>query len=105
MGQQPATTRCDTCEGTGKTHIHLNYSSGRSGWKWVDCLMCDGSGTVSPEKQLQIKAGRRLRDRRKETYRSLRDEAIRLGIGFMELSQAENGRLPLTRVVEIEAMK
>jgi hypothetical protein len=37
-------------------------------------------------------------------FRSLRDEAARLGLSPTELSQAEAGRLPLERIEEIEAM-
>lgn len=97
---------CPSCDGRGKSYAHLDYGGKRGGeWKWVNCLTCGGSGTITPETLCAIEVGRRLRERRKAApYRTQREQGLRLGISAAELSQAEAGRLPLTRIREIEAM-
>jgi hypothetical protein len=98
---------CPWCQGRKQKYLHLNYGPGKGGeWKWVDCYGCDGAGELTGDRRLAVEAGQRLMARRRAAVpkRMVMEEARRLGLDDVELSNAEMGRLPLLRIQEIEAM-
>lgn len=98
-GDADDTMDCPLCKGhktmtVGTSHGYLN----------VSCWQCDGKGALTNER-LHLPervVGRRLRQRRGERGLSLLDVARRIGVGVVELSDAERGMLPLKRTLEIE---
>jgi hypothetical protein len=97
MAEQPVT--CPDCAGRGHHTVHqYGVFDGRTGGRWIEeeCLLCAGFGTVAASlaalRTARLAEGERLQADRKARGLSLRDEARRLGITPMELSDREHGR-------------
>lgn len=59
----------------------------------MNCSDCDGFGKITEEHMQRITAGRKLRDDRMARDMSLKEEATRLGISVVQLSNLEHGRV------------
>lgn len=96
---------CPQCNGKKQSYVHLNYGGGRGDWKWVNCWLCDGAGTITSETQEAVAYGDRIRVERKARLRCLRDEATDLGCTALELSNVENGRADRALRDKIEGLR
>ncbi len=85
---------CPHCNGTKQNFVHVSYSDGTGGWKWVECHTCNGVGEITAEHMERIAEGKRMREDRRARHMSLQAEAERLGITVVELSHRELGRMP-----------
>ncbi len=82
---------CPRCEGGGKT-----VAIACPGYRRVElrCDACSGSGTIDEQRRAQLDEAERRREARIAAGRSLRDEATRLGVSPVQLSDMEWGRAP-----------
>jgi DNA-binding transcriptional regulator YiaG len=64
----------------------------------IACNFCKGEGQVSSEAAERWRKGRALRDARVKQHISQREEAIRLGITWIQLNDIEHGRLSLEQI-------
>jgi hypothetical protein len=85
-------TRCRQCDGHGQFLAFVTRKGGHCGMEHVPCSPCGGSGKLSAEDVTRIEEGRRRRDDRVARGLSLREEARRLGISAVQLSDLERGR-------------
>lgn len=85
---------CPDCDGQKRLYAHLNRGSGGSGFEWIDCFRCKGSGEVPGEQAVWIFEGVKLRTERIALGRSIREQAKRLGISPVDLSEIERGMRP-----------
>lgn len=86
---------CPECHGDRKVSgvMHVNSGAGRAEWlrfQGVQCVECDGSGEISEARAEEILAGQTRRLDRIERGLSLREEARRLGMTALELSDLES---------------
>lgn len=94
----PAVT-CPNCLGKGYTFAHVRgIRDGKTFSEFRDlvCSTCFGDKVITADHQARITKGERRREDRKARGLSLREEAKRLGISPVELSDIENGRVPET---------
>jgi methylphosphotriester-DNA--protein-cysteine methyltransferase len=82
---------CPGCHGRGQAFMFATHADGRCSAGYQDCLRCKGKGRVPEEQRAWIEDGARIRDARIAAGRSLRQEAARLGITAVELSEIERG--------------
>ena len=83
---------CPDCDGKREVFAHVNRGeSGGSGFETIKCFRCKGVGTVQDEQAIWIIAGKLRRTKRVAEGISLRDEAQRLGVSVVELSEIERG--------------
>jgi methylphosphotriester-DNA--protein-cysteine methyltransferase len=82
---------CPSCHGRGQAFMFSTHADGRCSAGYQDCLRCKGKGQVPEEQRAWIEDGARMRDARIAAGRSLRQEAARLGITAVELSEIERG--------------
>lgn len=94
---------CPACDGRGGS-TGIGCGPAGCGVMTLTCVVCSGSGQVPAARAAEIATwrprGQAMRDRRVngEPYRSLRQEADRLGISVVALSEMERGlREPLDR--------
>src|SRR6267143_6400047 len=82
---------CMNCNGEGKL---VGY--GCPGFRRIElpCDMCDGTGVAPAWQADAVREGAGLKARRRAADRSLREEALRLGISPVALSDAERGKIP-----------
>lgn len=92
---------CPDCEGQKQHFAHVNRGeNGQGGYEWINCFRCKGAGEVPDEQAEWILRGKLMRCERVASGASLRDEAARLGISVVHLSEMERGmRSPLTQPV------
>ena len=88
---------CPRCKGQrGGPAFVMRRGSGCS-LEQIDCTACGGTGEVSEDHAAMMAEGqRRMRDRIARDV-SLRDEAKRLGVRPVDLSDMEHGRKPWNR--------
>jgi hypothetical protein len=84
-----------SCGGKGQSLCHIDGV--RDGKRFgetrlVPCSTCDGSKEITLEHHERIVIGERRREDRKSRLVTLREEAKRLGISPVELSDIEWGR-------------
>lgn len=85
----PRVSACGYCGGKGKTFYICSNS-------WIPCAGCKGDG-VERRRPEWIEGGQRAREKRVAEGRSLGDEARRLGVRPVDVSDMEHGRRgPLT---------
>ena len=85
---------CPICSGTKLVTLsHVRTSTGGRSNVPMRCYQCRGAGEITEEQAEWIQRGEAMRLKRVGAYRSLRDEAKRLGITAKELSDMENGRI------------
>ena len=79
---------CPTCE--GKNEI---FGIGCPGFKpiLITCHTCNGKGEITDVQIERMKDGEKLRQERLKRRMSLRNEAKRLNINVIELSDIEHG--------------
>lgn len=83
---------CPDCKGEKHVFAHINRGGPeRSGFEWIDCTRCKGAGAVRDEQGEWIVLGRRFRQDRIARGLSLQEEAKRLGIPVVQLSEMERG--------------
>ena len=96
---------CPECMGRGQYSALVMFSDGCRPAS-MPCSRCKGDGKVSPAMTDWIAMGGRLRRARQERDLSLREEAARLGISVVELSQMERGAIkPIDYEAERERLK
>lgn len=83
---------CPSCQGSKGGIVHIHFANVPDRWEWRTCSTCGGTGTISQEIADRIQWGEAIREDRKTRLASLKDEAKRLGVSYVELSHAENGR-------------
>jgi hypothetical protein len=89
-------TTCPDCNGKKGGNAFV-CGPNVSGYRWVDCSVCKGTGQVDEAHSDRWHFGRRMwRERIQERRATLRTEATRLGVSVVEWSQIENGAEPKT---------
>ena len=84
---------CPSCEGSGQVFAHVNSRSpGYSGYRWVPCFTCKGSGSVDAGYPHRKAQGEAIAISRKQAMRSQREQAERLGVSPQLLSRWEHGK-------------
>ena len=97
------TVPCPDCEGDGKYTVLAYY-----GGVWgcvpteMQCSRCKGAGRMPEEMVAWRESGQQMRSDRLGRQLSLREEANRLGVSVVELSQMERG---IIEPVDYEAMR
>jgi hypothetical protein len=84
-------TSCPWCRGRGRHLINCCCAYGVE-LIWVPCPLCQGEGKITEDRLERHREGRRMRDARVAGGFSQAEEAKRLGISVVELSQREFGR-------------
>lgn len=84
---------CPSCKGQKGGMAHINRGDDPHTFEWIDCRICGGAGRVTREHMARIQEGVKLRADRIARDLSLYEEARRLGISTVELSDMETGRL------------
>lgn len=86
---------CPSCIGNGNSE---GFACGPAGGRYttLPCSVCKGAGKVSLETASHYTLGRAMAKERQGRDMSLREEAKRLGIGVVDLSDIEHGREPRT---------
>lgn len=85
---------CPDCNGEKGGNAFACGPSG-SGYRWVDCSICKGTGQVTEAHAERYEFGRRMwSERIQERCITLRSEAHRLGVPVVEWSQIEHGAEP-----------
>ncbi len=81
---------CPDCKGEGLEEIFVH-----GGLRMISCLRCNGFKEVPDAMADWIIRGRAMRDRRVhgKPYRTMLEEAKRLGITCLQLSRMENGKI------------
>lgn len=98
--------RCPACKGRKQSYVHLNYGGAKPGeWRFVDCRLCDGAGTITPEHAERVARGKRIAADRKARLRTLDQEAKALGCLVVELSKVEMGRASEGLLSRIERLR
>lgn len=89
---------CVACDGQGKT---VGYAC--PGFRRIEmaCAPCGGSGVAPPWQAEAVARGTVLRNERMARNVSQREEAKRIGVDVVVLSQAENGRRPVSEWPEV----
>lgn len=84
--------KCTLCYGSGEIFAHvLTRNPKTHGFQMIKCDRCNGSGVITQEQVALIARGKKLREDRKKCGLTLRQEAKRLGISVVELSELERG--------------
>lgn len=81
---------CDKCNQSGKLESAVHHII-------IECYICDGTGHVSPDRPKWIEIGKRLKSERLKHRMTLYREAKRLGIGIIEYSDIEQGKIDNTK--------
>lgn len=89
--------KCPDCNGHREGMVHLNRGDQPHEWRMMPCRTCQGSGSIDEDHANRIGEGERLKAERLARGMGLRQEAARLGISPVELSDRENGRTPTTK--------
>lgn len=82
---------CPDCEGAGIQEL-FTLCGGYRGRIRRECPLCKGAGAITPEQLERVRHGDRMREERLGRGLTQRQEAKRLGISVVELSQREAGR-------------
>ena len=86
---------CPCCMGDGYGPAFVSRTDGDCGFEpALRCSRCKGDGKVPAEMVGWIADGRRLRDERVASGKSLRERAHELRISVVHLSDIEMGRTP-----------
>jgi len=94
MTAEALTVVCPSCDGNQTTLVHVNTKDPTThGLRWMACSTCGGVGKVSEDHLRRMGIGRKLREDRRARGLSLMQEAERLGISVVELSNMERGRV------------
>lgn len=84
--------KCTKCDGTGRIFAHVHTRDPKThGFQYIGCFHCDGTGKISKQQAELIEVGEELRKDRQRRGLTLRQEAERLGISIVELSERERG--------------
>ena len=86
--------RCTACDGQKGGMAHVNRGDQPHTWEFIPCRICDGKGRITEEQRQRIITGQKLRADRLARDMSLYEEARRLGMTSVQLSDLECGRLP-----------
>jgi len=91
---------CDRCHGKGfmvgfGCSAHESGEGCKCGVTTMPCGVCDGTGKMDAAIIDRRIVGRKLREVRREPYKSLRDFSIEHGIDVVSLSRMENGLEPI----------
>jgi hypothetical protein len=102
-----SSVKCMSCNGSGITSAFVDCSDGTGHLDTrLRCERCDGTGVLTAERREAMAAGARLRSERIRRRLTLRAASKRCGIGMVEFSAMERGRLNITdrvwRVIEGE---
>lgn len=87
---------CPNCKGAKQSYIHVYYGPGKgSGFKWIPCRRCAGTGDVPDEQEPWIEEGKRLRAERLSRCPlvSSEQEAERLDLDMMIYEAMERGEI------------
>lgn len=91
-----ALATCPDCSGERKLHAFVDgrHPNGKrfGELRMIDCMTCEGAGTIPTEKEAWIVAGRRHRTARVAHGESMKAAADRLGISPVALNAMESGR-------------
>lgn len=94
---------CPDCNGEKKVFAHVNRGEQGSGFGWIRCFRCKGSGDVPDEQAQWMSEGIKRRCDRVARGLTLREEAERLGIAVTTLSAVERGMTPYPSVLTQES--
>lgn len=90
---------CPQCGGRKYMLALVDYADrSKSGSQQIACHVCDGEGTIDPQRARWIAIGRAHRERRVLAHESVRACAARLGIDALELSLMEFGQMNPARI-------
>ena len=89
---------CPDCEGRRRMFALVDGK-----YLVQSCFRCGVTGVIPDEMAEWIKLGALLKERRMNPYRPLWEEAKRLGVSGMDLSNAENGYVDPTPMLAREA--
>lgn len=98
MGDELKTVslKCKYRDGKGVTeaHVFARHADGSnsSGYRSFPCHDCGGLGTITAEHAERLCAGRAMAEDRKRRRLTLREEARRLNLSPVQLSDLEWGR-------------
>jgi hypothetical protein len=95
--ESAALVECEWCLGGGTTVAFVDeFRDGKAiiGFRVVSCPACGGNGAVIRDHAERVAAGKERRAARLARGMTLLDEAWRLGISVVELSDIERGRKP-----------
>ena len=91
--EEQAMATCPACTGR-KGSVALVMLAGKGcEERWMACFLCKGEGVVTPEKLSWVQRGHAMTEARQARDMSLFEEAKRLGISRVELSQMEHGQI------------
>ena len=82
---------CPSCIGQGNSE---GFACGPAGGRYttLPCSVCKGAGSVSIDTASRYTLGRAMAKERNARDMSLREEAKRLGVSVVDLSDIEHGR-------------
>lgn len=84
---------CPKCKGSGRTGpCFVNRGSGPHTIETLTCFTCKGTKEITDEHNQRIELGKRVRADRLSRNVSQREEAVRLGLKFMDYTNLEQGR-------------
>ena len=86
----PEEIQCPGCQGRGTNRVLANLG-GHCEQRDINCLKCRGKGTITETMLTWAARGEAMRQDRISRKVSLREEAERLSIPPVELSQMEHG--------------
>ena len=85
--------RCPDCKGKKRVFAHVNRGEKGCDFRHIDCSRCKAFGEIPKEQLGWIESGRKLRAERVARDVSLFEEARRLGLTSVQLSDIETGRV------------
>lgn len=82
--------KCPHCGGRG-SNFSIACGPRKCTPNYLRCSTCQGSGSITPERQEKIKAGEAMRKDRIKRNQTQREEAKRLGVDVVVYSRMERG--------------
>lgn len=85
--------KCPTCDGEKEVRALVKFVRGGCKPMTLACLDCKGTGEVPDERATWMDVGARMRNTRLYAHMTLTEAAKIIGVGVVDLSDAEHGRV------------